>query len=97
MDLIALTAFAWNAVSSGVIGNAAYDGMKQLLGNGFVRLAGYAENGQRESFETALQAILETNDALRKGVAQLAASGTITTGNIKAGGNVIVGDHNSIG
>lgn len=101
MDLMALTTFAWNAVAGGVIGNAAYDGIKLVLGKGFGRLAGYAENGQREQFAIALQAILETNDTLRESLTQLATGGTvtntITTGNIEAKGNVIVGSHNRMG
>ena len=101
MDVMALTTFAWSAIAGGVIGNAAYDGIKLVLGNGFGRLSSYAENGQREQFEVALQAILETNDALRERLTQLASGGnvtnTITTGNIDAQGNVIVGSHNHMG
>ena len=103
MDLATLTDFAWNAMAGGVVGNATYDGIKALLGAGFARLSGYAANQQHTEFEIALQAMLETNQALRDSLTQLATGGTgdissITTGNISTtGGSVIVGNRNTIG
>ena len=103
MDLTTLTNFAWSAIAGGVVGNAAYDGIKALTGAGFARLSGYTVNNQQIEFEIALQAMLETNQALRDSLTQLAMGGTgdisaITTGNISTtGGSVIVGNRNSIG
>ena len=96
MDLMALTEFTWNALASGV----AYDTLKTTLGNGFERLTGYRKEEQRDKFDTALIAILETNDEIRSQLANLASGGnntTITTGNIDADGNVIVGNNNKMG
>ena len=42
-----LIAFVWSAVTGGVIGNAAYDGIKVILGKGFDRLASYAKEKKR--------------------------------------------------
>lgn len=103
MNITTLTHFAWSAIASGVVGNAAYDGIKALTGVGFARLSGYAANQQHTEFEIALQAMLETNQALRDSLTQLATGGTgdistITTGNISTtGGSVIVGNRNTIG
>ncbi|MFN3786089.1 MAG: hypothetical protein ACK4RS_04540 [Thiothrix sp.] len=103
MDIMELTKFAWSAIAGGVVGNAAYDGIKALMGAGFARLSGYAANNQQAEFEIALQAMLETNQALRDSLTQLAMGSkggisTITTGNISTtGGSVIVGNGNRIG
>jgi hypothetical protein len=103
MDVMALTDFVWNTVATGTVGNAAYDGIKTLLGAGFTRLAGYRKNKQQAEFGIALQAILESCPELRDRLTQLATGGTgnnssiitrdITTGN----GLVIVGHGNRIG
>jgi hypothetical protein len=103
MDVMALTSFAWDSISAGVMGSAAYEGIKALTGEGFSRLSGYRKNNQQAEFEIALQAMLETNQALRDSLAQLARGGTgdissITTGNISTtDGSVIVGNRNRIG
>lgn len=103
MDIMELTNFAWSAIAGGVVGNAAYDGIKALTGAGFTRLANYTSSDQRHEFNIALQAMLESNQALRDSLTQLAMGGTgdissITTGNISVtGGSVIVGNRNRIG
>ena len=61
-----LVAFVWSAVASGVIGNATYDGIKLVLGEGFDRLSSYAEENKKSDFEIALHAILETNEEIRQ-------------------------------
>jgi len=66
-----LIAFVWNAVSSGVIGNVAYDGIKLALGKGFDRLASYAKENKKNEFETALISILETNEKILQELSQL--------------------------
>lgn len=103
MDVMVLTSFAWDSISAGVIGNAAYDGIKALTGARFERLSAYRKNNQQAEFEIALQAMLETNQVLRDSFTLLAIGGTgdistITTGNIStSGGSVIVGNRNRIG
>ena len=56
MNEMALIGFVWNAISGDVIGNAAYDGVKALLGKGFNRLASYAKENKKNDFKIALQA-----------------------------------------
>ena len=97
MDLTTLTNFAWSAIAGGMIGNAAYDGIKALTGAGFARLSGYTANNQQIEFEIALQAMLETNQALRDSLTQLAMGGTVTIKNVNSGtinarGDVQLGD-----
>jgi micrococcal nuclease len=53
---MALIGFVWNAISGNVIGNAAYDGVKAILGKGFNRLASYAKENKKNDFKIALQA-----------------------------------------
>lgn len=101
MELATLSTFVWQAIASGTIGNTAYDGLKAILGNGFGRLSGYVQTGQQQPFEIALQTLLETSDAIREQLARLASgsstSGNISTGNIDAQGNVMLGHHNHMG
>lgn len=98
MDLMA---FTWSAMAGGVIGNAAYDGIKAILGNSFQRLADYAANQQIAKFEETLEILLESNDTLRAQLTALASGEqtSITTGNIDVskGGRVIVGNGNTMG
>jgi hypothetical protein len=61
-----LVAFVWSAITSGVIGNATYDGIKLVLGEGFDRLSSYAKENKKSDFEIALHAILETNEEIRQ-------------------------------
>ena len=63
--------FVWNAVTSGVIGNAAYDGIKATLGRGFDKLASYAREEKQSEFEIALLSILETNEKIAQELSQL--------------------------
>ena len=58
MNEMALIGFVWNAISGDVIGNAAYDGVKAILGKGFDRLASYAKENKKNDFKIALQALL---------------------------------------
>lgn len=98
MDLMA---FTWSAMASGVVGNAAYDGIKVILGNSFQRLADYVSHQQEAKFKETLEILLESNDALRTQLTALATGEQtcITTGDIDAsgGGRVIVGNGNSMG
>jgi len=66
-----LIAFVWSAVVSGVAGNAAYDGIKTILGKGFDRLAYYAQEKKKSEFETALLSILETNEKIKQQLSEL--------------------------
>jgi hypothetical protein len=66
-----LVAFIWTAVVSGVAGNAAYDGIKAILGKGFERLASYAREKKKGEFEIALLSILETNEKIEQQLSQL--------------------------
>jgi hypothetical protein len=95
MDLMALTEFTWNAIAGGV----AHDALKLVLGKGFERLSDQKNKNQREHFNNALLAILETNDEVRDKITNLANGGnvtTITTGNINSKGNVIIGHNNQM-
>lgn len=96
----ALVTWAWPVVASGVAGNAAYDGVKALLGSRFGKYQAYAEQGKEEVFKEVLQDLLETNEALTKQLMALAngdrvqinsISGDIMTGNITSNGSVTVG------
>lgn len=49
MNEMALIGFVWNAISGDVIGNAAYDGAKAILGRGFNRLASYVPKKTRRT------------------------------------------------
>jgi hypothetical protein len=66
-----LIAFVWSAITSGVIGNVAYDGIKLILGKGFDRLASYAKENKESEFEIALLSILETNEKIAQELSQL--------------------------
>ncbi len=75
MDLIS---FVFGAAASGVTGNAVYDGIKLVLGNGFAQLEAFAKNDDREKFELVLQTVLENNDTIKQQLEQLQRGETIT-------------------
>ncbi len=66
-----LIPFVWNTFVSGIVGNAAYDGIKAILSQGFDRLAVYAKKGEKKEFDIALISILETNENIVKQLSQL--------------------------
>ncbi len=94
-----LVSFCWSAVAGGV----CYDALKGLLGAAFDKLSSYKEEDKKELFEASLTAILDTNEEIKKAITEMAKGNhsvettAITTGNIQAGGAVIVGNHNKIG
>jgi len=92
-------AFTWSTMASGIIGNAAYDSLKALLGNSFGRLTGYVANNQNAKFEETLEVLLESDETLRTQLTALASGMrvNITTGDITTNGNVIVGINNRMG
>ncbi len=58
MNEMALIGFVWNAISGDVIGNAAYDGVKAILGKGFNKLARVPKKTRRTTLRFLLQALL---------------------------------------
>ena len=95
-----LVSFCWSAVAGGV----CYDTLKGLLGGAaFDKLSSYKEEDKKELFEASLTAVLDTNEEIKKVITEMAKGNhsvdttSITTGNIQAGGAVIVGNHNRIG
>lgn len=95
-----LTNFVWNAISSGVLGNAAYDSLKIILQGGFNRLSDYAARGQRAEFNIALQMLLDTDMKIRDKLEQIASGVYIVgdhniSGTIHAGRDVIIGNGNN--
>lgn len=97
----AAVAWAWPAMASGVLSNAAYDVLKELLGE---RYSTYAKQGKEELFKEVLTGVLEQNQVLLEQLTALVAKhpvpantvtktikGDINTGNVTAGGNVDIG------
>lgn len=106
-SLSELVAWTWPVVASGVVGNAAYDGVKVLFGHKFDELQAYAEEDKEETFKAVLKTALDYNQAMAEQLAALAVQyphsasasmvtnkivGNITTGDITAGGNVRIGN-----
>ena len=75
MTNVELAKFVWDSVLTGVIGNAAYDGIKAILGSTFDRLKNCVNDQEREQFDVAIDLILETNQEIRNKLSSL-ASGT---------------------
>ena len=100
MTIAELINWTWQAVASGMAGNAAYDGIKALLGNSFNRLHQHYTQQERTEFEQTLEILLDNNQQLRQNLAALAQGNSrsvnirIQTGNIRANGNVNIGNHN---
>lgn len=88
--------FAWSAMAGG----AFYDGIKALLGTSFNRLHQHYTQQERAEFEQTLEILLDNNQQLRQNLAALAQGNSrsvnirIQTGNIRANGNVNIGNHN---
>lgn len=87
----------WETVSSGVVGNAVYDGLKAIMGsNIFNKLESHKDDKQK--FEDTLETVFEANPELRNKVREIFQPGMvetvvqIQTGNINAGGNVNIGN-----
>ena len=99
IDSTDLINFCWSAIAGG----AFYDGLKGVLGAGFEQLLEYKKNDKKEFFDISLTAILSTNEEIKKAITDMAQGNRstettiISTGNIQAGGAVIVGSHNTIG
>lgn len=74
MDLVS---FAFGALT-GVAGNAAYDGMKLILGNTFNKLEVFAKNDEKEKFELVLLAAIESNETIKNQLEQLQRGESIT-------------------
>lgn len=60
-----LVSFTFEAIKSGVIGNAAYEAIKFALGGAFPRLKGYADKNDSVDFKIALEAIMESNEDIK--------------------------------
>lgn len=101
MTAAELINWTWQAIASGIAGNAAYDGIKALLGTSFNRLHQHCTRQERTEFENELQTLLDNNQQLRQDLAALAQGKNnhsvnirIQTGDIRANGNVNIGNYN---
>ena len=74
MDLIE---FTFGALT-GVAGNAAYDGMKLILGETFNKLESFAKDDDKKSFELVLQTVIESNENIKQQLEQLQRGESIT-------------------
>jgi len=93
MDNTEIAKFLWASISSGVIGNAAYDGIKTTLGIAFDRLAGHTKAQKRAEFDAAVFAILETNQKIRNILSSLASGTSINISQHHSGtGDNVAGD-----
>ncbi|MDO5356115.1 MAG: hypothetical protein Q4E77_01290 [Conchiformibius sp.] len=72
MTAAELINWTWQAIASGMAGNAAYDGIKALLGNSFNRLEQHYTQQERTEFEQTLEILLENNRQLRQDLTALA-------------------------
>lgn len=99
MDIAQLVEFTWNTISSGMY----YDALKLTLGHSFERLTVFKTEDKKERFEDSLSGMLEANQDIFEAILRLASSNesvsisSIKTGNVNAGGNVIIGNNNSVG
>ena len=64
--------------ATGVAGNAAYDGVKMVLGNTFNKLKTLAGNNDQETFKLVLQTAIESNDNIKQQLEQLRRGESIT-------------------
>ncbi|HIP60440.1 MAG TPA: hypothetical protein EYH01_08450 [Campylobacterales bacterium] len=51
--------FISSTIAGGIMGNAAYDGLKKVLGSNFEKLSSFIKNDEKEKFEGALEILLE--------------------------------------
>jgi len=99
MELSSIIAFSWSAIAGGVY----YDTLKATLGDAFSRLDMFKKEDNKEQFELVLSAIVETNEEIKSALVSMAQGSTvsevtnITTGDIRSGGSVVIGNHNSVG
>lgn len=101
MSVKELMTWTYDTVTSGVTGNAAYDGIKYLMGATFALYQNYAKQGKADDFQMLFEAELAKNKELQQQLEELkdgkqpnyqSISGSITTGNISnTGGDVQVG------
>lgn len=63
--------YIWNSISSGVIGNTAYESLKSILGKSFGSLKEFRDNNEKEKFKIVLQAIFEQNNEVLNKVTML--------------------------
>ncbi|EJG0715042.1 hypothetical protein ACIL2W_000960 [Vibrio parahaemolyticus] len=99
MELSQLIEFSWSAITGGVY----YDALKSTLGSAFSMLEKFRKDDNKQSFEDSLKCIIETNEEIKNSLLAMAGGTynlevtTITTGNIEAGWNVVVGNGNTVG
>ena len=101
MTIAELINWTWQAVASGMAGNAAYDGIKALLGNSFNRLHQHYTQQERAEFGQTLEILLENNQQLQQDLTALAQGKNshsvnihIQNSDICANGNVNIGNYN---
>jgi hypothetical protein len=66
-----LIEFVWEAITAGVIGSAAYEGVRAILGKGYDKLASYSKNKQKSNFDATLLSILEEDERVKQQLSQL--------------------------
>ncbi|QEY25907.1 hypothetical protein [Neisseria zalophi] len=100
MDLPILIDYIWNnPLATGVAGSAAYDGIKNLLGNVWDKLEVHKENNDKNKFTEELINLFQDTPQIKSQLENLLSNTNITTniqtGNINAGGNVSIGNINN--
>ena len=63
--------FIWNAIVTGMIGNAAYEGIRAILGKDFDSLLRFSKGKQKPEFEATLISILARDEKIEQQLSQL--------------------------
>ena len=63
--------FIWNAMVTGIVGNAAYDGIRAILAKDFDKLLPFSKDKQKPEFEAALISILARDQKIEQQLSQL--------------------------
>lgn len=71
-----LIQFVSSSIAGGVIGNTAYQGLKNIFGASFNKLSLYIDNKQKSKFEGALEILLD-NETTVKAIKALMEGKTI--------------------
>lgn len=96
MAINEISDWLWEVVGGGVVGNAAYDGIKRLLGNSFAVLKKFSENNQYGSFNESIKDIKNNNPVLFKELKSYYSNNSdkVLLKNVSAGGDIIIGSGN---
>ena len=73
-----LLTFVMTTLGTGVTGNLAYDGLKQIVGGTFPRLLSSAKNNNTVEVESIFQTLIEQNIQIKNQLEQLQSGQPIT-------------------